>query len=317
MRQPKDINYPPWVINGALNARPAEGRFPLILLSHASPGDRFAYHALAALFAREGFIVVSPTHRRDFMDNMDDLFTWPQLTARVADINLAIELALREKDIAAVADKSRIGLIGFGSGATTALLMGGALPGCSTWPEYCSKAGKNDPYCSPWAKERITKLCQSFPLRKSLANPEIKAIAAIAPGFGMIFNADSFKNFYPPLLLIATGKDSFNQARMHCGPIAKLLGAKARFLDLPQADTDSLISPCSPQLAQDLPELCLGMDSKEKAAIQTTLTDTLLAFFSHYLLITANLPTIPEPPELETAPESVPSPPTVKKKRSR
>lgn len=302
LREPKDLTYPPWVISGALNAKPAEGRFPLILISHASPVDRFAYHALATALAREGFIVVAPTHRHDCMDNMDDLFTWEQLDKRIREMNLALNLALGEKELAASVDSKRIGLIGFGSGATAALLMGGAMPACVSWPGYCRKAGKNDPYCSPWAKDRLDTLCSNFPLRKSLANPAIKAIAAVAPGFGMIFDADSFRYFYPPLLLIAAGRDSFNRAYLHCQPIAEILGAKARFLDLPEADAGALISPCSPALAEELPELCLSMDGAKKAAIQTRLTETLLAFFSHYLLITGNLPVIKAPPEPEPAP---------------
>lgn len=299
VRQPKDQNYPPWTLNVSLNAKPAEGRFPLLLLSHASPADRFAYHSLASQLARDGFVVAAPTHKSDNMNNMDDLFTWAQLKSRVNDLEQAIKLVLAEKDLASVADSARIGVIGFGSGGTAALLIGGALPECEPWANYCQRAGTGDPYCSPWARDRLDATCASFPLRQSLANPRVKAIAAIAPGFGMIFGQNSFKYFYPPLLLVAAGRDNFNRAMLHCQPIAAILGAKARFLDLPEADAGALISTCPQQLVEELPELCQSVPAGKRRAIQSRLEDTLVAFFSHYLKITANLPKIPEPPVFE------------------
>lgn len=303
-RAPKDANYPPWTINVALNAKPAEGKFPLLLLSHASPADRFAYHTLASRLSREGFVVACPQHRHDFMDNMDDLFTWKQIEQRINDISGTIKLTFAEKDLVGSLDRNRIGLIGFGSGAAAGLIMGGALPVCAAWPNYCQQAGVKDPYCSSWAKDRMNSLCQNFPLKKSLANPAIKAIAAIAPGFGMIFDADSFRYFYPPLLLVAAGKDNFNRAWLHCEPLARIFGSKARFLDLPEADAGALISPCPPPLANDLPELCQSLPEKKKAAIRAKLAEALYAFFSHYLVITANLPKIPDPPDLERSENS-------------
>lgn len=315
-RQPKELNYPPWVIVGALNARPAEGRFPLLLLSHASPADRFAYYKLAARLAQEGFVVVSPTHRHDHMDNMEDMFTWRQLSERVNEIEKAISLALADKDLQGCIDSERMGLIGFGSGAAAALLMGGALPSCAAWPDYCVRAGALDPYCSPWAQDRMNALCGNFPLKQSLANPSIKAIAAIAPGFGMIFDSGSFEHFHPPLLLVAAGNDNFNRAWLHCQPIASLVGARARFLNLPEADAGALISPCPQALEEELPELCLSLAQAEKEKIQTRLVETLLAFFRNYLVLDGNLPVIPPPPDLAPA-SAEPDPPAVYKKKKK
>lgn len=298
LRRPRDIQYQPWTITGALNAKPADGRFPVLVISHATPADRFAYHDLAALLAREGFIVAAPTHGTDWMNNMDSLFTWNQLTDRVREINAAIEMILTAKDFAGCADPNRIGLIGFGSGATVALLMGGALPSAASWPDYCRSAPKNDVYCRPWAQNRINEICSVFPLKASMANPKIKAVAAIAPGFGMLFNSKSFEYFYPPLLLVCAARTQFNRSRLHCEPLAKLLGAKARFMVLPDADENALMAPCPPALIEELPELCYSVSEAERGAIHTRLSEALLAFFGHYLAITGNLPIIPDPPAL-------------------
>lgn len=296
IRQPKDLNYPPWTIRGALNARPAEGKFPLLVLSHATPEDRFAHHNLAAWLARAGFVVAAPCHSRDYMDNMDDLFTWNQLDRRAREIAKAVEMTLSQKDLAAIVDRERIGLIGFGSGATAALLLGGAMPNCSGWRQYCKQAGQGDVYCSPWAKDRMAALCQGLPLAASMADPQFKAMAAIAPGYGMLFDAGSFSHFYPPLLLVSAGRDHFNAARLHCEPLAKLLGKRARFLELPDADAGALMAPCPPSLAAELPELCQSVSPQRREALHRELADALLTFFNHYLVNAKNLHAIPQTP---------------------
>lgn len=286
----RDLNFSPWIIEGALNARPAEGQFPLLLVSHSTGGVRFSYHQLCAFLARKGFVVVAPTHSHDSMDNMDDLLTWKQLENRVMEINEALRLALEEKDIAQVVDKSRIGLVGFGSGATAGLLLGGALPSCESWKDYCAQAGAKDSYCNVWAKEKIDALCANLPLEKSAANSAIRAIAAVAPGFGMIFDKGSFENFHTPLLLVAAGRDKFNISTFHCEAIARLLGKKAKYLDLPEADSGALMSPCPAGFATELPELCFSVTAAEREKIFMTLSDALFSFFSHYLPARKNAP---------------------------
>lgn len=299
-RQPKDLNYPPWTISGAPNARPVAGKYPLLILSHETSGDRFAHHDLASWLARCGFVVVAPGHGKDYMDNMDDLFTWTQLDRRVKEIHKAIEMAISQKDLGSIIDQDRIGFIGYGSGGTTGLLLGGALPNCSGWANYCKKAGNRDVYCSPWAIDRMNNLCQTLPLAKSLADPRIKAIAAIAPGYGMLFDADSFRHFYPPLLLVSAGKEQFNRAILHCEPLARLLGKRARFLEFSDADAGALMAPCPPALSIDIPELCHSVTPQRREAILSELEDALLAFFSHFFMKKGNLPAIPKPPDIST-----------------
>lgn len=299
LRQPKDLNYPPWTISGAFNAKPAEGRFPLLIISHDTSTDRFAHHNLASWLAQAGFVVAAPSHSRDYMDNMDDLFTFDQLARRVQEIGKTIDMLADQKDLAAIVDKERIGIIGFGSGGSAALLLGGALPDCGGWPEYCGNAGEQDVYCSTWARDRINILCQSFPLKTSLADRRVKAVAAISPGYGMLFDNDSFRYFYPPLLLVCAGKDQFNVARLHCEPLARLLGKRTRYLALPDADAGALMAPCPPGLAAELPELCQSVQPYRREAIHLELRAALLAFFAHYLRDDKNLPSIPVPPELD------------------
>jgi predicted dienelactone hydrolase len=116
-RQARDLSYPPWEFSAARGGKPAEGRFPLLLLSHGTAGTRFSYHDTASWLASRGFVVAAPTHARDNMDNMDDLFSWRQLDARVRELYGVIDLLLADPETAPSVDAERIGVLGFGSAA--------------------------------------------------------------------------------------------------------------------------------------------------------------------------------------------------------
>ncbi len=298
VRPPRTLNYAPWTVSAARNGKAVEGRFPLLLLSHASPGTRFSYHDTAARMASYGFVVAAPTHARDCMDDMSLLFTWRQLESRVRELSGVIDLLLNDAELAASIDKNRIGLLGFGTGGAAALLLGGALPDCLSWPDYCARAGQQDIYCNRWARDRMDGICHSLPLTKSLADPRIKAVAAVAPGFGMLFSSASFRYFHPPLLLIAAENDAMNRSELHVGSIARLMNGKAPYVSLPRADTGALMAPCPESLAAELPELCRSVSVEERNVIHQQMDDALSDFFLHFLGNDKNLPTIPPPPDL-------------------
>ena len=98
-RSPSRVDYGDWVFSASRGAAPVEGQHPLVVLSHDSAGSRFSLHALASQLARNGFVVVAPTHAHDNVDSMDTLFTAPQVTRRARQINLALDIALSHPDV--------------------------------------------------------------------------------------------------------------------------------------------------------------------------------------------------------------------------
>ena len=175
-------------------------------------------------------------------------------------------------------------------------------------------------YCNPWARERMEALCKRLPLTRSLADQRIRAIAAVAPGFGMLFSRQSFHWFYPPLLLMAAPNDVLNAPSLHARRIYELMDKKPRWLNLPQADTGSLMAPCPESLALELPELCRSVSAETRTGIHKRMTEALGDFFLHYLGNAQNLPQIPPPPDLtpqqpKVTPEPAPQPTTKPKKR--
>lgn len=277
------VNFVHWPLNDiALNARPLEGKFPLLIISHASPGNRYSYGYLATFFTSKGYIVAACGHPSDSMENMDDMFTWQQLGKRAQEIRTTLDLLLNDKTFSRLIDPSRIVFAGFGSGATAGLLLCGAKPNCSQWDAYCGAAGPGDVYCSNWARDRINNLCKVFPLKSNFGDKRIKAVALIAPAFGMLFTKASFTEVNIPIMLVGAGKDNFNKAELHCEPLARILGRKASYLDLAAADAGALMGTCSRPLQVELPELCGSVSESERKSLHQKLEQALLAFFERY-----------------------------------
>ncbi|MBO4300596.1 MAG: dienelactone hydrolase family protein [Desulfovibrio sp.] len=315
-RAERDISIGPWEFSAAREAKPLEGRYPLLLFSHDTAGTRFSYHDTASALATMGFVVAAPNHPTDNMDNMDDLLTWNQLEGRVRELKGTIELLLSTPVVESSIDRQRIGVVGFGAGGTAALLLGGALPDCTNWHGYCAEADPADVYCHVWAKKRLDELCQKFPLTRSLADTRIKSVAAIGPSFGMLFSKASFRWFYPPLLLMATEGDRENPRERHAQRLFELLDKKPRYARLPGADVGALMSACPPLLAWQLPELCRSVSSTKRTMIHKFLHGALSDFFLHYLGEPDRVPLIPQPPDL-TPPTPKPPPPAPQTRSNR
>ena len=181
-RAPSDLRYGPWLFRAARNAKELEGRFPLLLLSHDSPGTRFSHHHSAEKLAKSGFVVAALTHYGDNMNDMSLLFTPEQIPVRLAQIRAALDALLANADLSGFIDARRIGLIGFGAGASAALLLGGATLDAGNWPEYCARAGENDPYCTPLNFERLNAIAATLPGKVALGakNAQLASSASLA-----------------------------------------------------------------------------------------------------------------------------------------
>lgn len=278
-RAPRELNFSPWIINGAMNAKCATGKFPVLVVSHHTPGNRFSYHELAARLAKEGYFVLAPTHPHDCIDNMDDLYTWRQIEGRLQDIDFALETLYDIPDLKPYIDENKVGIIGFGAGGTVALILGGAVPNCANWHNYCQKATKRDVYCIKWAKERIDEMCLGGYWSGIETRTKAKAVAVINPAYGMLFDKISFEKFHARILLVGVEGDQENRVAFHSEQLAAILGTRAQYLALPEVDMGALMSACPPSLETELPDLCLSVLPEKRQEFQNRLFQAFSAFF--------------------------------------
>ena len=278
-RIPSELHYGPWTIKAARNAKEIPGLFPLVIISHDSPGTRFSHHGSAEALTKNGFVVAALTHHGDNMDDMSHLFTLEQIRSRAAQIRAALDTLLTHPETHGFIDPRRIGIVGFGVGGTVALLLKGARLDGRDWPMYCGRAEADDPYCSPWAASRMSALVASLSVpRPSLADPRIKAVAAVAPAYGMLFTRESLADLRIPTLILRAEHDRINRAPLHADAIKNAMPHAPEYAVIANADGASLMSACPPQVLRDLPELCSKVSAEKRAHIHHQLNTLLNRF---------------------------------------
>ncbi len=277
--RPTYVDYIPWTLHVVPYGRAAKGRFPLLLLSHDSTATRFSYHETAARLAKSGFVVIAPAHKNDNMHHISNPFSLSQLTERATDLGIALNIALSNEAISKSIDPMRIGVLGFGTGASAALLLGNANPTPNLWENFCPQANRASVYCSSWVQGRIQSMVDFLPLNKNFALNQVTAIAAIAPSFGMLFDKIALQQFKPKLLLIEAEKDNVNLIPWNTESLIKNFPTTPEFIQIKGVDVEDLQSICPPSLRDTLAELCGKAAADIKYDANYMLNKALLKFF--------------------------------------
>lgn len=177
------------------------GPYPLILISHGYPGNRYLMAHLGENLASKGYVTVSIDHTDSTYDNpvafgstlvnrpLDQMFVLNQIDA----------LSKTEGSfLTGLVDAGNTGLIGYSMGGYGAVIVaGGGVTEASTKYDWGAPAGTLSMHQDGTDNQR------------ALPDPRIKAVVAFAPwgrntGF---WDAAGLANIRTPMLLIAGSKD--------------------------------------------------------------------------------------------------------------
>lgn len=176
---------------------PSGGPYPLIVVSHGYPGNRFFIAHYADNLATKGYVVVSIAHTDStFVDqsafgstllnrSLDQIFVIDTMEAMSADA---------ESDLAGMVDASNVGIIGYSMGGYGALnVVGGGYTEASTAFGFAPPNG----------------LLSARQFGNYEADPRVKAVLAIAPwGMGAGFwDAETLGGIETPVLFYAGSLD--------------------------------------------------------------------------------------------------------------
>lgn len=182
----------------ARDAAPATGtRYPLIVISHGYPGNRFLMSHLGENLASKGFVTVSIDHTDSTY--ADQAAFGSTLYNRPLDQQFVLDqMARLEGDLGALIDTSTVGVIGYSMGGYGALILGGA---------GVTQAATEFSWGTP--NGLLARYLAGSQSHEALIDPRVKAIIAIGPwgrnaGF---WDANGMAGLRVPTLLMAGGSD--------------------------------------------------------------------------------------------------------------
>jgi predicted dienelactone hydrolase len=273
---PGDTRNGFWTVDALRDAPLADGRFPLILVSHGDGGHRLSQHDLATDLARHGFIVVAVTHPGD---SDRDPAAWRgdrSLVGREYDLRAALDAVLADPVFGAHVDRDRIGVAGFSLGGYTALLLAGARPDLSRFGTYCRDTGAAPATCAEGPPA----------IRPGLGffrDHRIKAAYLMAPGPGYFFTREGMADVSIPVHIDDPAEDEVLVRPFAAERIRDLLPPPPEYVLVPGAGHYAYLAPCPEQLRQQTPQLCTDPPGLQRAGFHAELAAEMADFFRRVL----------------------------------
>ena len=198
-----------FVGTGAMLEAPiAQGKYPLILLSHGAGlgGTPQAMSWIAAPLAKQGVIVAAPTHPGNTGVNRSAAETM-KLWLRPADIIATLDAVQQQSLFKYHLEEGRVGILGLSMGGNTAWALAGARIDPMRLASYCDTDDRKPSLCE-WVRQSGVNLHAMDMHQAGRDNLEarIKFAMVIDPTPVDVFQIDSFSKITIPVEIVNLGK---------------------------------------------------------------------------------------------------------------
>jgi predicted dienelactone hydrolase len=191
----KPTSFGPYIMDVAIEAEIAEGKFPLIIVSHGTGGSPLLYRTISTFLARNGYVVAMIEHYGNNRTNNELEGENKNFTNRLRHITQTIDYLFSDNQFSKHFQKDSVAVIGHSIGANTAMVLVGGEP--ISYTNYLEKFG-HTPHMAKEPEEM-----------ELIIDTRIKAVVllALAPGW---FTGDrSLENVRIPMLLFNAEKDDY------------------------------------------------------------------------------------------------------------
>lgn len=192
------------------DAEPATGRFPLVIVSHGFPGNRYLLSPLAENIASKGYVVVAIDHTESTYDSLSPRSFSSTLVNRSLDqLFILDQIAKLSRDPAFFlngrVDAGNSAVIGYSMGGYGALITAGA--GLTKKAVEATDTAWSAPFGTLAIHESGSKS------HAGLFDPRVKTAILFAPAGWSVgfFDADSVKGLRVPALFVAGSLDDVVQ----------------------------------------------------------------------------------------------------------
>lgn len=272
---------PPFKMEATQGAPVAEGRFPVVVLSHGRQGGPLSHRELAAHLAREGFIVVAPAHLGDTVGQPLATDQSQVLMARPRQAIAALNTALQDARLASHADPARIGMVGFSAGGYTALVLAGAQPDFAHASAYCDKEGREETGSCASASSPNAEVAERLRTWQPPSEPRLKAVVLLDP-LAIMFSTKGLARVQLPVLLYRPQDDAYMGAQANALALAKGLPAPPTEVVVPGRHF-VFVDPCPEAIADQAALICKDPPGVDRPSIHRKLERDIADFLKQTL----------------------------------
>lgn len=266
----------PFEIAASQGVPVADGRFPVMLLSHGRRSGPLSHRELAAHLAREGFIVVAPTHLGDAVGQPLATSQSQVLISRPRQAIAALDAALQDERFANHADTGRIGMIGYSAGGYTSLILAGAKPDFALADAYCQADGRADTgSCGP-SRDAPAGVPEELTTWQPPSEPRLKALVLLDP-LAMMFDATGLAAVKMPVLLSRPQDDTYMKSGANALALAKNLPFPPQEFIVPGRHF-VFVDPCPGKIATEAAMICRDEPDIDRVAIHRKLKSEITTF---------------------------------------
>ena len=275
----------------AVDAPPAPGRYPLVLLSHGYGGNWANQAWLATALVEAGYVVAAVNHPGTTTRNRDAA-TGARIWERPHDLTRLLDRLAADPVWSAMIAGKPVAAVGHSFGGWTVMELAGArfdpdrltadcaahpaLAACTVYQEL--GAGKDEAARSA--------------MRQSWRDPRVMAVVSLDLGLSRGFTPESLAEISVPTLVMTAGapKPALPAALESHAMAAQMKGAITEVVDLPQASHFSFLPVCKPGaealLAEEPPEdriACLDGEGGDRSMLHEHAKTAILSFLAKAL----------------------------------
>lgn len=280
-----------WTVQAEQGATPARLVSPVIVISHDMMDMWLSCHELASALASAGFIVVVPLHTGDNAESASAVFSAASLYYRPLQVHEALDALLKEPAFKGLVDTQRIGLLGSGLGALTALQLCGVDLNYEAHQSYCAKVADQDALCGRWPLSRMYRLYADIDaIREKYGDkafvaplPHVKAVGLLSPGWMSFADRGGVSSLRVPLAVLFAGQGGFYAPVLSGEDVLEMLPRplydSVNYQILPNVDHYSFSSECPPEVLADSPESCGRLAGAAREKVREIRDDYFVSFF--------------------------------------
>lgn len=281
----------PYELHATRDASAIPGAKPLVVISHGHGGSDLGHRDLAVYLASHGFIAATLQHPKDnFIDGSGDGHPEVEI-GRPIQVKATISMLLDDPYWKKLIDPQRIGVAGFSNGGYTTLLLVGAVPRFTRFLDYCTAHPSDPSICGhidafkaeaarrgQTLKRMLTVMQGEFHRWGDPHDPRVKAAFAMAP-MSLVFDKAGLASIDRPVFLYYGQDDQVLKPKYNVLHIAPLIKTLVGIRMIPKAGHYVFLSPCSPQLTKEVPDICIDPPGVNRVAVHRQLNADALAFF--------------------------------------